>query len=193
MNRCMRILFMIGLLISSCLPAIAAPGQDYRTSLNIPASKIYEGMIKFSNDKQYDSAGSMSSAIKPVLAKIKERFNVDLERDLEAALATRNSDRISRTILKMVYFDIKDVSALMLDENNDKATTDKWFNTLLTDYSILSPYVASANKASNFKIVKLYKDIFVELGKQKKDMQTISAFLKIIDDEFLFIFPEFAK
>ncbi|OQX87718.1 MAG: hypothetical protein B6D55_02560 [Candidatus Omnitrophica bacterium 4484_70.2] len=152
---------IIGLIIFFLLLSPSLFAQNYRKEAVISPVYIYQQMLSFVKEGNYDKIVKSLPLLEDVLNAIKNNFNKDLKILIEEAVSTRDAGRIKKAIYTLIYYDIKDVFNEVLTNLNTKGfyQLKETLKFAYLDYLLVSPAI----RKRNFKIDREIRKSFVEL------------------------------
>lgn len=150
-----KVIWMVILLLS---PAALGLSQPYRDNLVLPSSEIYQKMLSYTQDKDFEKLERSLQMIKPVTQAMKSKFGADIEAEIRDGLAKKDHERVLRAIQHLISLDMKDLLSLgteMAQESQFKAVTK--FKSAFLDYLLLSPFIQIKNFSSDQKIKNTFR------------------------------------
>ena len=89
-----RNMLLLNGLIFGCLLALCTLAvwdlwaDDVRKTLRVPPSHIYKSMLRFCDKKEYTKIEKSIWFVHPILVRIQEDFEIDLEKEIRETIAT---------------------------------------------------------------------------------------------------------
>lgn len=139
-------------------PAALAQSQPYRDNLPLPASEIYQKMLSYAQDQDFEKVERSLQVTKPVTQALNSKFGANIETEIRDGVTKKDQDRVIRAIQRLISLDMKDlmlVGATAARESQDKAVAK--FKSAYLDYLLLSPYIQVKSFASDQKIKTLFR------------------------------------
>jgi hypothetical protein len=172
LNQKLFYLLLLGILLSQVVPAHA---QSYR-DLGLPPSEIYQKMLEYAQEKDFDRLSKTLQLIKPVTEALDTKYASHLSEDILSAIGRKDGDKALQTIRRFLLTDMKDLLSIgvgAMRESAEKATTK--FKTAYLDYLLLSPYIQVKSFSSDQKIKNLFRRAVTRFSSEEE--------LKSISDE----------
>ena len=151
---------IIGLIIFLLL-SLSLFAQNYRKEAVISPVYIYQQMLSFVKEGDYDKIVKSLSLLENVLNAIKNNFDKDLKTLIEDAVSTGDARKIKKAIYTLIYYDIKDVFYEVLTNLNTKEfyQLKETLKFAYLDYLLVSPAI----RRRNFEVDREIRKSFTEL------------------------------
>ncbi len=171
-------------------PSALVLGQPYRDSLPLPAFQIYQNMLRYTQDKDFEKVERSLPVLRPIIQAINLNFKLDIEAEIRDSLAKKDQDRILLAIQRLIWLDMKDLLSLgvkVAQESQDQAVVN--FRKAYLDYQLLSPYIQVKNFSSDQKIKNIFRKAVIT-GTTAEDLRKA---VEDIDNEVRTAFPELKR
>jgi hypothetical protein len=137
-------------------PARPVRGQPYRDTLILPASQLYERMLKYADDKDYEKVSRSLQVARPVTEALKAKFGSDPEGDIRDGLERKDLDRVRRGLHRLILLDMRDLIGLALTAESPEKSSTK-FRGAYIDYLMLSTGVQARDFNADQKIRNAFR------------------------------------
>ena len=137
-------------------PTRPARGQPYRDTLVLPSAQLFERMLTYADDKDYEKVSRSLQVARPVIEALKAKFGGDPEGDIRDGLGRKDLDRVKRGLHRLILLDMRDLVGLALTaESSEKASTK--FRGAYLDYLMLSPGVQARDFNADQRIRNAFR------------------------------------
>ncbi len=136
---------LIAMFFSVCAGKLWA--QSVRSKMAVSPEDVYFSVFDLIEEDEYEKMNSSILDLKPILGIIKNRFGLDLETDIKAAIKEKENERISEEFIRLIFYDMID---MLKSIETGKAATDtlrEWLKMAYANYIYLAPVVISEKKA----------------------------------------------
>ncbi len=142
------------------LPALHA--QTYRENASVTPVSVYQQMLDFAENSEFDKILQVGEQISGVFDAIKIKFSVDIGSMVQRAISTGDKEKVKAAVYTIIYYDIKDVFQATEEGVKQQLPLDKLKERLklsYLDYLLVSP----AAKKIDFGIDREIRKYFNEL------------------------------
>ena len=187
MKKAVWIALMVALMLG---PAALGLSQPYRDNLVLPANEIYQKMLGYALDKEFEKVERSLQLTKPVTQAMNSKFKVNIEAEIKNGLDKKDQEQVIRGIQRLIWLDMKDMMSLGTDvaqESQDKAAAK--FKSAFLDYLLLSPYIQTKSFSSDQKIKNNFRKTVVTAN-SAEDFRRPS---EEIEQDLMTAFPELKR
>ena len=187
MKKAVWIALMVALMLG---PAALGLSQPYRDNLVLPANEIYQKMLGYALDKEFEKVERSLQLTKPVTQAMNSKFKVNIEAEIKNGLDKKDQEQVIRGIQRLIWLDMKDMMSLGTDvaqESQDKAAAK--FKSAFLDYLLLSPYIQTKSFSSDQKIKNNFRKTVVTASSAEDFRRTAAE----IEQDLMTAFPELKR
>ncbi|MBI4356366.1 MAG: hypothetical protein HY559_00595 [Gammaproteobacteria bacterium] len=148
-----------------CISFSASP-QPYRNNLSHSPQEIYKSLLTFAQAQEFDKVKSYALFLTPVTQAFKEKYKVDIEKELVFALNKKDRVAVEKVLQALIYLDIKDLISVALEggeENFDIEQAKAKMQAAYLSYLLLSPFIQGNHFASDQGIKRKFRTIVLTL------------------------------
>ncbi len=170
--------WVVGIWLLSFLTSGASYAQTYR-DIGLPPSEIFEKMIVYAQEKDFEKLSKALQLIKPITQALATKFSKNPEEEIQDAIKQKNGEKAVLSIQRLVTLDLRDLLSIALGsirESSEKATTK--FKTAYLDYLLISPYVQVKSFSGDQKIKNIFRRAVTSFASEEELKQMIQEIEK---------------
>jgi len=133
-----------------------ARGQPYRDNLLLPAAQLYQRMLTYAGDKDYEKVSRSLQVARPVVEALKVKFGGDPEGEIREGLERKDLERVRRGLQRLVVLDMRDLMGLALTADTAEKASTK-FRNAYQDYVLLTVSVQERDFTADQKIKNAFR------------------------------------
>ena len=158
--------WVAGIWLLSFLTAGLSYAQTYR-DIGLPPSEIFEKMIVYAQEKDFEKLGKTLQIIKPITQTLGNKYSKNPDEAIRTAIDKKDREKAILSVQRLVTLDLQDLLSIAVGsvrESSEKAPTK--FKTAYLDYLLISPYVQVKNFSADQKIKNTFRKAVTTSAKE---------------------------
>ena len=111
-----RMLFKICVLLfvtTSCLSA-----QPYRSTLKIPPVQIYQALLEYAKEKDYEKIKESLKFIDPIFNTLQKKFGKNIKIEIEEAVNKEDIQITQNSLFRLIFYSMKDTFHSIINKDS---------------------------------------------------------------------------
>ena len=149
--------WVMGIGLLSFLTGGLSYAQTYR-DIGLPPSEIYEKMIVYSQENDFEKLNKTLQLIKPITQALNTKYSKNPESEIQNAVDHKDGAKALLAVQRLIALDLHDLLSITggtIRESSERATSK--LKAAFLDYSILSPYIQVKSFSGDQKIKNIFR------------------------------------
>ena len=131
--------------------------EDFRKTESVSSSKVFEQMLLWAEDEDYEKVKKGMSLLEPVFVRVDQILTINMRETLENALVSKENQSTVETLQCLICLSIESLLKEVESPSTDLVETKRKIKQAFAEYIVLDSYVKRINFEESKSLQKYFR------------------------------------